>query len=44
MNKLSNLKCKNPNYNNTFKLFKSEMGRKLYCSRVCRSKYHLSKI
>jgi very-short-patch-repair endonuclease len=36
------IKCKNPNCNNTFKLHESMVGRKLYCSRKCRSEHHWS--
>lgn len=34
--------CKNPTCKSTFFVFPSETGRKLYCSRKCRSEHHWS--
>lgn len=42
MSKVIEIKCKTPSCSNTFEIYKSEIGRKMYCSRACRSKHHWS--
>jgi very-short-patch-repair endonuclease len=37
---MANVICKNPTCEKSFDLFPSEIGRKLYCSRECRSEHH----
>lgn len=40
MSKLITIKCKNPNCSNSFNLHQSEINRKMYCCRKCRSEHH----
>lgn len=40
MNNLLTISCKNPNCKNIFQLHQSLVGRKVYCSRQCRSAHH----
>ena len=40
MSKLLTIKCGNPNCQNTFPLYPSELGRKLYCCGKCGSEHH----
>ena len=42
MNRTLTIKCKPPSCSNTFEIYKSELGRKTYCSRTCRSEHHWS--
>lgn len=39
---LLTIECKNPSCKNTFQLYRSEISKKLYCSRKCRSEHHWS--
>ncbi len=37
------IECNNPSCKKSFDLFPSEVGRKIYCSRTCRSDHHWSR-